>query len=334
MTTRKYMSEAGIHVFVSCVMLLQQTDFEKMDNEEVWRNHLEDFPSHIYSIVRRPRVMVDEASLSISEASVSGKFMVRSAAGTVAYPFQIRNGLGSVDLRLSAPYPHYILFAHDKSGVEVSAAKASLLASLNGIDLGTSLAFEVLYVGQAYGVEGSRTSMHRLASHETLQAIYSKAAAETPDLEIWVMLWHLTPNTLLMFDGVSKDYLVTDQEDEMHLKEVLNAALSDQQIINFTEAAMIRHFQPEFNIRFKNSFPSPAHETYAECYQLDLNAISIEVETEEVHSEIWSKSTSLSARHFATFPLHSPEERRSMFEMLLPDKSEWVDLSKFSSTKV
>ena len=33
-------------------------------------------------------------------------------------------------------------------------------------------------------------------------------------------------------------------------KEVLNAPISDQQIINLTEAAMIRHFQPEFNIRF------------------------------------------------------------------------------------
>ena len=217
MTTRKYMSEAGIHVLANCIMLLQQSDFEKIENIEIWKQFMEDFPSHIYSIVRRPRVLIDEASLSVSESVVSGIFIVRSSAGSVTYPFQMRNGLGSANVKLSAPYPHYLLFAHDESGAQISSAKASLLASLNDIEMGESLAFEVLYVGQAYGVEGSRTSLERLASHETLQTIYSKAAAETPDLEIWIMLWHLTPNTILMFDGASKDYLATDDEDDRHL---------------------------------------------------------------------------------------------------------------------
>ncbi len=326
------MSEAGVHVLANCVMLLQQEDFQKIEEDEVWKNHLEKYPSHIYTIARRPRVAIDESSLKLSGGFVSGNFTIRSADGITTFPFCIRNETGAADIKLSAPYPHQIIFAHDADGTQISAAKASLLASLNRVNMGDNLALEVLYIGQSYGVEGSRTSLDRLRKHETLQAIYSRAAAETPDLEVWILLWHITPNTLLMFDGASKDYLVDDKEDDQHLDQVLSAPVSDQQIINLCEAAMIRYFRPEFNIRFKDSFPSPAHSTYAECYSLDLNSISIEVESEDVNVHIWSSAASrASQRHFATFPLHSSAERRSMFEMLIPSTGEWVDMSAFNS---
>ena len=100
-------------------------------------------------------------------------------------------------------------------------------------------------------------------------------------------------------------------------------------MINLAKAALIRNFQPPYNKVFKITFPSPAHKTYSQCYDLDLNAVIVEVDTSNIRAEIWSSFRTRNEHHIASFPLHSPEERRSMFEMLIPDQDgeqKWVKM--------
>ena len=99
------------------------------------------------------------------------------------------------------------------------------------------------------------------------------------------------------------------------LGSVMGDGISDQQRINFTEAALIRYFQPEYNTLFKDPFPSPVHSSYASCYDVDLNMIAVEVGSEDLGCKFWSKHVEPKWTHIAAFPLHSREQRKHMFDL-------------------
>jgi hypothetical protein len=178
------------------------------------------------------------------------------------------------------------------------------------------LDLEVLYIGQAYGSDGSRTAVDRLQNHSTLQGIYAEAIRNSPDQEVWMVLCSFEPYLLASFDGRSKNYATTLHQDDAHIHQVISTAITEQQEINFTEAALIKYFQPEYNKVYKDSFPNPAHSTYSECYDVDLNMVSVEVQTEELRLKLWSEAAKPAWVHFCTFPLHSKQERQFMFDLL------------------
>jgi hypothetical protein len=92
--------------------------------------------------------------------------------------------------------------------------------------------------------------------------------------------------------------------------------INEQQKINFTEAALIRYFEPPYNKVYKDSFPNPAHVTYTECYDLDVNAVCIELQTfEKANFCLYSEKARAAPWHMQNFPLHSPQDRKSMFEI-------------------
>ena len=175
---------------------------------------------------------------------------------------------------------------------------------------------EVLYVGQAYGEAGERVAPDRLASHSTLQEIYAEAIRRSPDMDIWLVLFGFDdPYILLHMDGTKgHEPQTTEAEDDEHIGDALRTGVTEQQRINYTEAAMIRYFQPQYNKIFKDTFPSPAHKTYAECYDLDLNAVMVELDSEPLGSRLFSAQRAPSWTHFIAYELHSRDERMSMFD--------------------
>jgi hypothetical protein len=111
-------------------------------------------------------------------------------------------------------------------------------------------------------------------------------------------------------------------EDTDHMKEVINAKIAEHQQISFIEAALIKYFQPSYNKASKDSFPNPAHSTYSECYDIDLNMVSVELHTQELRLRLWSDAVDPSWVHICSFPLHSREERVHMFEF------DWIALAE------
>lgn len=78
---------------------------------------------------------------------------------------------------------------------------------------------------------------------------------------------------------------------------------------------MIKYFKPSYNLDYKRTFPSPAHKTYSECYDLDLNLVAFEMETSEaIGTRLYSDEAPRSWIHMAEFPLHDAAERRHMFD--------------------
>jgi hypothetical protein len=133
-------------------------------------------------------------------------------------------------------------------------------------------------------------------------------------MEIWLVLFRFEEMLLVTFDGRSKSYGTSDEQDLAHMQSVLGTPVTEAQRINYTEAALIRYFRPPYNTEYKNSFPSPAHASYAECYDLDLNAVTVEIDSRQIRCRLWSEAVEPTWIHLPRFELHSKEERQSMFD--------------------
>jgi hypothetical protein len=178
------------------------------------------------------------------------------------------------------------------------------------------LDLEVLYVGQAFGENGQRLATDRLTSHSTLQQIYADAQYKSPDKEIWIVLWAFQSLLITEIKGLPQKMKASPEDEDKHIEKVTSGHITEQQEINFTEAALIRYFQPKYNTNFKDSFPHPSHTSYRDCYDLDLNMVVVELHTMKIRARLWSDAVEPKWIHFARFPLHSRAERKSMFDFL------------------
>lgn len=307
---RKFISEFGLHVCTSYCWLLQQGQLGQLSD-------LPDDP-HIYIVGRRPRISIDPDSVVITTDVISGRFFKHVRDERVEIQFQARNELGRTDLTVRSEYPYTEVSFVTPDGEQVLFAKAALLLGLCGPMYWEHLDLEVLYIGQSYGEGGSRTAVERLQSHSALQGIYAEALRQSPDQEIWLILLCFERYMLASFDGITKNYQTTVEEDDKHRHDVIYNPVSEQQEVNFTEGALIKYFRPEYNIKYKETFPSPGHSTYEQCYAIDLNTVAVEVQTEDLMLRLWSPTVPPQWIHIAKFPLHNEQERRAMFDLGVP----------------
>lgn len=287
-------------------LLLQQSHLDRVSDF--------DFEPHIYMVCRRPRISIDPESCLFTETEFSAVFKKQERNNFYDIPVVTRNLLGTKDIKLISEFPYTEYELVDLGGEVISKGKSALLLASLGAQYWDNMDLEVLYIGQSYGKDGSRNAAERLTSHSTLQGIYAEAIQKSPDQEIWLLLWEFTPLLLASFEGRSKAYKASTEEDSSHIKHVLANDITEQQQINFTEAALIKYFQPKFNKIYKDSFPNPAHSTYSECYEIDLNMVCVELQTEDLFLRLWTDEVKPQWVHLCTFPLHSKEERMYMFE--------------------
>jgi hypothetical protein len=98
----------------------------------------------------------------------------------------------------------------------------------------------------------------------------------------------------------------------------MTADISERQRVAFTEAALIRYFDPPLNNDFRETFPRAAHATYRECYDLDLNSVAFGLQTHSIFARVGSAGVGPAYVHTPDFPLHDPEDRRALFDFATP----------------
>jgi len=299
------------------MMILQQSELSIVGEFQYFD---EENPCHLYFIGKRPRVTIVPQKFHYDNKLIYFTFKVQREDSYEEIDLKVTHSFKDDEIGIESKYP-YNSFKIMVDGSERYMAKVSPFIQemyrCSAIDF---MDFEVLYIGQSYGVDGARTAPNRLLSHSTLQGIYSQAIVNNPDHEIWLALASFSQINLMMFDGKTK---FSDEEkiaDKERFKKVYdkvqNNGLNEQQVINFTEAALIRYFQPPYNKTYKTTFPNPAHKTYAECYELDINAVCIEMQTDEiVGCSFFSDAVKRAPWNMETFLLNSTSERKSMFEL-------------------
>mgnify|MGYP003378745678 CR=1 FL=1 len=161
-----------------------------------------------------------------------------------------------------------------------------------------------------------RQAQDRLQSHSTLQAIHAEALARSPDMDVWLVLVAFEDPYIITAMDPTRPTQTTDAEDDAHIEQVLSTDISLQQEVNLTEAILIRYFDAQYNTMFRHSFPNPAHATYRECYDLDFNSVSVEIETTDIGSRLWSARVAPAWLHIPPFPLHSASETAEMVSLV------------------
>lgn len=323
MANRKYQTEFGLHMFASNPLVCQADDFERSWFREAAAQN----PCHVYMICSRPRIIFDLESFTFNKGLMKGRLQIQRPGGVTDVWFETPTEHTDTS-RLQSPYPHTQLHFLDENGAMKMGVKAQCFFQIMALERqllnpkdATGLHLKVLYVGQAYGTDGSRQATDRLMHHETLQKVYAEIISREPHKEVWLALLSFQSPLLLMNiegrEGVTFEADAND--DKTHVHDITHSELSWHQQINFAEASLIRYFQPKYNKEFKDTFPSPAHKTYAKCYDLDLNAVSIELQTGETLHHFYSDEVAPNWVHLKTYPLHSKDLRKSMFDDVFVD---------------
>lgn len=185
------------------------------------------------------------------------------------------------------------------------AMQAALAASTDAIK------FEVKYVGQAYGQDGSRSAIDRLLKHETLQKISLKGVPQGHRLTL--LLLSIEPSNQLITS--INPFAKNTQDAGTRIQQVLSKLFNtnEKERISLYEAALIRYFYPDFNKEFKDSFPSTNLKVLRDCYEKDFAAVVAEICIDNLPFQLWSSTVESKPYHIAKYDLHKSEDRRMFF---------------------
>lgn len=171
--------------------------------------------------------------------------------------------------------------------------------------------FEVKYIGQAYGKDGSKNAIDRLLKHETLQKISLKGVPAGYRLSL--LLLAIQPNNQLF--TMMNPFAKNTEEGPSRIKAGLDKLFNttEQERTTLYEASLIRYFYPEFNKEFKDSFPSTNLKVLQDCYDKDFSGVVAEICIDELPFKLFSETVESKNYHIAKHDLHKDEDRRMFF---------------------
>ena len=170
--------------------------------------------------------------------------------------------------------------------------------------------FEVKYVGQAYGKDGSRNAIDRLLKHETLQKIALKGVPVGYQLSL--LLLAIQPNNQVF--TMMNPFARNTEDGSERIKDGLGKLFNttEQERITLYEASLIRYFYPDFNKEFKDSFPSTNLKVLQDCYKKDFSGVIAEICIDELPFKLFSGNVKPRNYHIIEHDLHK-DNMRSMF---------------------
>lgn len=253
---------------------------------------------HIYLIGFLP--LVEFVGAYASDGKLNMKFKISSKAYTVSY--DIPEGL-------SFKKTDGLYYLEDGTGRRYWPNMQGVQTRLSSESKAVN--FEVKYIGQAFGTDGSRNALDRLRKHETLQKISLKGVPVGQRLSL--LLLAIQPNNQLftVFNPFASNKDKEDERIEAGLDKLFNT--TEQERISLYEASLIRYFKPEFNIEFKNSFPSTNMKILQDCYAKDFGAVIAEICIDELPFQLFSNEVKPAPYHIAQHDLHQEDDRKFFF---------------------
>jgi hypothetical protein len=322
MPSKRHITEFGMISLIDRSVMMEP---RALRDESISQSIL-DYASgcHLYLIGHRPMTVVDPDFLNVDGDYMMARFIsYEQSDDAIVDCLWPQPGIAG-GVEVLTDWPYNVLRVVDASGRRVAKGNASLFltyamnATRNDeqrlpVDA-QFLDLQVDYVGKAYGSDGERGALARLQNHKTFQRILAELSR---DAEAWVILLNSDTQTLMtsiMPWGSPGD--AADLADNEHIERALAGPLTDEMIVDFTEGCLIKYFQPRYNIQLKNTFPHPASKPLMELYSRDLNAVGFELDTRHLGVRLRSEKVPPSFQHTEIYPLHSAEERRSMFDFL------------------
>lgn len=253
---------------------------------------------HIYLIGLVPKISLDGAALEDGKLT----FYMTALGNTYEIPFDCPD-----DLTLDQSDGEYTLLS--PSGERYQIDPEFLQSRLS--EISKVIDFEIKYIGQAYGTDGSRNALDRLLKHETLQKIALKGIPATHTLSLLLLKTFPNGQLFTFFNPFAKN-----KDDDGTRTRAGIAKLHDineQERITLYEASLIRYFMPEYNKEFKNSFPSTNLKVLQDCYEKDFSALIAEICIDDLPFRLFSSTVPPANSHIAKHSLHKEEDRKIFF---------------------
>lgn len=271
---------------------------------------------HIYFICARPSFYFIDGTIKYDKKTLSGEIGYKIEGKESKFSFEYNWILEDDAIDVKCNYPFREVISINDEGEEITYVSASIIATFysSKLDCYSDLSsYEVLYIGQAVGKNGSRNAVERLRSHSKLQKILAQTLYNKPDQEIMLFMYAFEHEQIFSsLDGRSGLINDTDNDDK-RFKLALKNRPNQNQAINMIEAALIRYFQPEYNEKFKESKISPKLKALEKCYDLDMSGIVVEVNTENLFYSLYSKNIKKNHHHIVKIDLVSHQQRLSFF---------------------
>lgn len=171
--------------------------------------------------------------------------------------------------------------------------------------------FKVLYIGQAFGEDGTRSALDRLQKHETLQKIAVKGIPDGYVLTILMLAIEPANQLITMFNPWAKNKTQGTERIKNGLDKLFDT--NEAERTTLYEASLIRYFQPPFNKEFKNSFPSTNMKLLRDCYNKDFSTLVAEISIDGLPFVLFSDAVAHKIYHIAKHDLHTAQERKVFF---------------------
>ncbi|GGV07418.1 hypothetical protein GCM10010495_19690 [Kitasatospora herbaricolor] len=310
---RKYGTEVGLTIVVSPQLVGRQKDLETADVPR-------DPACHIYVVSQANRISILPESVTIANGicKATARRQVEGAFNPHEFSFActVEGFSGEISWHAEYPYEDFSLADAATGETIITGNVHTLLVALGVKPEWTQQ--EILYIGQAFGKTGERQAFDRLSSHSTLQKIYSE---QRPDRETWLTLCAITDVATLSSMHPTDPGVVSHEEDMNHLSRIFKKVINNKDFnghegVAIAEAGLIRHFQPKYNIIFKNNFPDPQHVSLSECLDLEVNMIILEFHGINVHTAYGSPTVNPSGLHFPQYPLFEADGRASLLDFM------------------
>lgn len=259
------------------------------------QQQLKDVPerSHIYIIGQSPKISIGPFEQEGQLLKITVKYL--NETKIAEFPLQ-------PDMILVENDGYY--FVQDANGSRYMPESDHIIAAVGGVP------FEVLYIGQAFGSNGERKALDRLITHSRLQEIALKGAKK--DWELNIILFELADTMVVTRFNPVPD---TDGDAETRIKNGVNKLYGTtlEERVSVYEAALIRYFKPQYNIVFKESFPSTNLKILGDAYEKDFAAIIAEICFDEFPYLLFSGAVEAKQQHIAEFNLHNGKDRNFFF---------------------
>lgn len=149
------------------------------------------------------------------------------------------------------------------------------LINISNSNIETSNTFEVLYIGQSITKNNGRNIYDRLSNHEKILKIYRDYNLKYRNKELMVFLLRCNSKLINKFSDYEFKNEIIMGNSRWKETDELGSKLTDYSLINITEAMLIYHFKPKYNIKFKNSVPNVELKVYSELQNAGVSEIYV-----------------------------------------------------------
>ena len=266
-----YMSEFGLQTWAYHLTLCCPYNLGHLSPDDRRYN--------IYVATLIPKLSIDEDSVQFSENHIhfdvivgTGKHTSRETLEVSVFPSVIPGfDHREFEFEYEQPRKAMVFTGWEKGVIELSLLQVYREHSKYYLDT------EIVYIGQAFGVNGERLPAEELMTDPMLQKVEADLLREYPEKDLALLL--------LEFKSQLLEEIDSEDEDLIQLEEITkNPPLElNNQILNATEAALINYFKPEYNEKFNNDFPS------VEDYGLHYHSVNVKVHPDIMGLKLFSK---------------------------------------------